>query len=164
MTERLGLILLDVTPGTGGEFDRSFLDARATTSSCATGPSTAGSALYAGTGCDMVDRAKSSIVFALDLECAQHRAILQRYRERHTTGGADPSCGAARPTREVRGAAHRVRGLGARADGGRARRVCSRRRGGRPLRAGCTRRDRDRLGSWSGMASGRWSRDPGLNL
>jgi hypothetical protein len=36
--------------------------------------------LLAGTGCNKVDRAHG-IVFALDLDVAQHRAILQRYRD-----------------------------------------------------------------------------------
>ncbi len=81
MTERLGLILLDVTPGTGGEFDRSFLERTGHDVVVCHGPEHGGLCpLLAGTGCDMVDRAHG-IVFALDLECAQHRAILQRYRD-----------------------------------------------------------------------------------
>ena len=81
MTERLGLILLDVTPGTGGEFDRSFLERTGHDVVVCHGPEHGGLCpLLAGTGCDMVDRAHG-IVFALDLDRAQHRAILQRYRD-----------------------------------------------------------------------------------
>jgi hypothetical protein len=36
--------------------------------------------LLAGTGCEMVEKAHG-IVFSLDLDVAQHRMILQRYRE-----------------------------------------------------------------------------------
>ena len=81
MTERLGLILLDVTPGTGGEFDRSFLERTGHDVVVCHGPEHRELCpLLAGTGCDMVDRAHG-IVFALDLDRAQHRAILQRYRD-----------------------------------------------------------------------------------
>ena len=81
MTERLGLILLDVTPGSGGEFDRSFLERTGHDVVVCHGPEHRELCpLLAGTGCDMVDRAHG-IVFALDLDHAQHRAILQRYRD-----------------------------------------------------------------------------------
>jgi hypothetical protein len=81
MTERLGLILIDVTPGTGGEFDRSFLERTGHDVVVCHGPEHGELCpLLAGTGCDMVDRAHG-IVFALDLDRAQHRAILQRYRD-----------------------------------------------------------------------------------
>ncbi|RPI11783.1 MAG: hypothetical protein EHM63_01090 [Actinobacteria bacterium] len=81
MTERLGLILIDVTPGTGGEFDRSFLERTGHDVVVCHGPEHGELCpLLAGTGCDMVDHAHG-IVFALDLDRAQHRAILQRYRD-----------------------------------------------------------------------------------
>ncbi len=81
MTERLGLILIDVAPGTGGEFDRSFLERTGHDVVMCHGPEHDELCpLLAGTGCDMVDRAHG-IVFALDLDIAQHRAILQRYRD-----------------------------------------------------------------------------------
>jgi hypothetical protein len=81
MTEKLGLILLDVTPGTDGEFDRSFLERSGHDVVMCHGPEDGEMCpLLAGTGCDKVDRAHG-IVFALDLDVAQHRAILQRYRD-----------------------------------------------------------------------------------
>lgn len=81
MAERLGLILIDVIPGTGGEFDRSFLERTGHDVVVCHGPEHGELCpLLAGTGCDMVDGAHG-IVFALDLDRAQHRAILQRYRD-----------------------------------------------------------------------------------
>ncbi len=81
MTERLGLILIDVAPGAGGEFDRSFLERTGHDVVVCHGPEHGEVCpLLAGTGCEMVDGAHG-IVFALDLDRAQHRAILQRYRD-----------------------------------------------------------------------------------
>jgi hypothetical protein len=81
MTERLGLILIDVVPGTGGEFDRSFLERTGHDVVVCHGPEHGELCpLLAGSGCEMVDGAHG-IVFALDLDRAQHRAILQRYRD-----------------------------------------------------------------------------------
>jgi hypothetical protein len=81
MSERLGLILIDVIGGTGGEFDRSFLERTGHDVVVCHGPEHGELCpLLAGTGCDMVDGAHG-IVFALDLDRAQHRAILQRYRD-----------------------------------------------------------------------------------
>ena len=81
MTEKLGLILLDVTPGSDGEFDRSFLERSGHEVVVCHGPEHDELCpLLAGTGCDKVDRAHG-IVFALDLDQAQHREILQRYRD-----------------------------------------------------------------------------------
>ncbi len=81
MTEKLGLILLDVIPGGDGEFDRSFLERSGHDVVVCHGPEHGELCpLLAGTGCDKVDRAHG-IVFALDLDVEQHRAILQRYRD-----------------------------------------------------------------------------------
>ena len=81
MKEKLGLILLDVTPGSDGEFDRSFLERNGHDVVVCHGPGGGELCpLLAGTGCDKVDRAHG-IVFALDLDLEQHRAILRRYRD-----------------------------------------------------------------------------------
>jgi hypothetical protein len=81
MKEKLGLILLDVTPGSDGEFDRSFLERNGHDVVVCHGPGDGELCpLLAGTGCDKVDRAHG-IVFALDLDLEQHRAILRRYRD-----------------------------------------------------------------------------------
>jgi hypothetical protein len=81
MKEPHGMILIDVTPGSGGEFDRSFLERTGHDVVVCHGPEHGELCpLLAGTGCEKVDRAHG-IVFALDLDRAQHRAILQRYRE-----------------------------------------------------------------------------------
>lgn len=75
-----GTILIDVTPGVGGEFDRSFLERTGHDVVVCHGPDHAAVCpLLAGAGCDKVDRAHG-IVFALDLDEPQHRAILERYR------------------------------------------------------------------------------------
>ena len=81
MTERLGLILIDVAPGAGEKFDRSFLERTGHEVVVCHGPDHGELCpLLAGTGCDLVDRAHG-IVFALDLDRPQHRAIVERYRE-----------------------------------------------------------------------------------
>ena len=101
MTEKLGLILLDVIPGGDGEFDRSFLERSGHDVVVCHGPDHGELCpLLAGTGCDKVDRAHG-IVFALDLDVEQHRAILQRYTGRHTARSADPRSGATRAAGQV---------------------------------------------------------------
>jgi hypothetical protein len=81
MNELHGMILIDVLPGSECEFDRSFLERTGHQVVVCHGPGHAGVCpLLAGTGCEMVDRAHG-IVFALDLDQDQHRAILQRYYE-----------------------------------------------------------------------------------
>jgi hypothetical protein len=81
MTEPYGMILIDVIPGSEGEFDRSFLESTGHKVVVCHGPGHDELCpLLAGTGCEMVDDAHG-IVFALDLDREQHRAILQRYRE-----------------------------------------------------------------------------------
>jgi hypothetical protein len=81
MNELQGMILIDVTPGSGGEFDRSFLERTGHDVVVCHGPEHGVLCpLLAGTGCEKVDNAHG-IVFVLDLDRDQHRAILQRYRE-----------------------------------------------------------------------------------
>jgi hypothetical protein len=75
-----GTILIDVTPGPGAAFDRSFLERTGHEVVLCHGPEPDHVCpLLAGTGCEKVDQAHG-IVFALDLDNAQHRAILARYR------------------------------------------------------------------------------------
>jgi hypothetical protein len=81
MDEPQGMILIDISPGSGCEFDRSFLERTGHEVVVCHGPEHDDRCpLLAGTGCEKVDRAHG-VVFALDLDQAQHRAILQRYQE-----------------------------------------------------------------------------------
>ena len=81
MNELHGMILIDELPGSGAEFDRSFLERTGHQVVVCHGPGHEGLCpLLAGTGCEMVENAHG-IVFALDLDIDQHRAILQRYHE-----------------------------------------------------------------------------------
>lgn len=76
----LGLILIDIAAGEE-DFDRSFLERTGHGVVVCHGPDHATLCpILAGTGCERVDDAHG-IVFVLDLERPQHRAILQRYRE-----------------------------------------------------------------------------------
>jgi len=76
-----GLILIDVAPGEVANFDRSFLEKTGHPVVVCHGPDQrALCPLLAGRGCDMVDKAHG-IVFLLDLDRPQHRAILDRYRD-----------------------------------------------------------------------------------
>jgi hypothetical protein len=76
-----GMILIDVSRGSGADFDRSFLERAGHEVVVCHGPAHGELCpLLAGTGCELVDRAHG-IVFALDLDEEQHRAILQRYHE-----------------------------------------------------------------------------------
>lgn len=81
MDEQRGVILIDVTPGAGEQFDRSFLERAGHEVLVCHGPEPGHLCpILEGTGCEMVDDAHG-IVFALDLDRPQHRAILKRYRE-----------------------------------------------------------------------------------
>jgi hypothetical protein len=80
MEPRFGTILIDVTPGHGEEFDRSFLERTGHDVVVCHGPERdAVCPLLAGAGCEKVDRAHG-IVFVFDLDEPRHRAILRRYR------------------------------------------------------------------------------------
>jgi hypothetical protein len=76
----LGMILVDVD-GADEVFDRSFLERTGHPVMVCHGPQHAALCpILTGTGCQMVDEAHG-IVFVLDLDRPQHRAILARYRE-----------------------------------------------------------------------------------
>ena len=76
----LGMILVDIAAGEE-DFDRSFLERAGHPVVVCHGPDHAALCpMLAGTGCQMVDDAHG-IVFVLDLERPQHRAIVKRYRE-----------------------------------------------------------------------------------
>jgi len=79
MDEPLGRILIDIPAGAAGEFDRSFLERTGHDVVVCHGPD-CGSVcpLLDGTGCDKVEGAHG-IVFSLDLDDPQHRAILASY-------------------------------------------------------------------------------------
>jgi len=75
-----GMILLDVTAGTG-EFDRDMLERLGHVVKVCHGPDRATLCpLLAGKGCDEFEQAHG-VIFELDLDRPQHRAILQRYRQ-----------------------------------------------------------------------------------
>ena len=79
MQDPFGTILIDVSAGAAGEFDASFLERTGHEVLVCHGPEHGGLCpLLAGTGCDNVDKAHG-VIFALDLDNAQHRAILRRY-------------------------------------------------------------------------------------
>ena len=81
MEQTQGMILIDVLPGVSSEFDQSFLERSGHAVAVCHGPEHGEMCpLLAGTGCQKVDDAHG-IVFALDLDQDQHRAILQRYQE-----------------------------------------------------------------------------------
>jgi hypothetical protein len=77
MDDAEGLIL-DVTPA-DGEFDRSFLERLGHPVLVCHGPEMGHLCPILKTGCKMVSDAHG-IVFQLDLERPQHRAILKRYQ------------------------------------------------------------------------------------
>ena len=74
-----GTILVDIAPGESARFDREFLERNGHPVMMCPGPAEhALCPLLAGTGCQMVSDAHG-IVFVLDLDREQHRAILDRY-------------------------------------------------------------------------------------
>lgn len=100
MDEQQGAILIDVTPGPDGEFDRSFLERVGHDVLVCHGPEKGQICpLLRGVGCENVDQAHG-IVFALDLDVAQHRAILRRYRK--VTPGDTPIRAVVRPGQRER--------------------------------------------------------------
>lgn len=78
--DQRGLVLLDVTPGEGEDFDSSFLERNGHPVTVCHGPAVKELCpLLGGHGCEKFESAHG-IVFGLDLDRPQHRAILQRYR------------------------------------------------------------------------------------
>ena len=78
--EMKGMILLDVTAGSG-EFDRDMLERFDHVVKVCHGPENATLCpLLAGKGCDEFAQAHG-VIFELDLDRPQHRAIVRRYRE-----------------------------------------------------------------------------------
>jgi hypothetical protein len=76
-----GVVLLDVSPGASEAFERSFLEKVGHPALVCHGP-------HEGTLCPLLEgkgcakfEAAHGIVFELDLDRPQHRAIVQRYRE-----------------------------------------------------------------------------------
>jgi hypothetical protein len=81
MDERDGLILVDVGSGPAEAFESSLLERFGHPVKVCHGPDHGHLCpLLAGTGCERVDAAHG-IIFQLDLDRPQHRAILRRYRE-----------------------------------------------------------------------------------
>lgn len=72
-------LILDVTPA-DGEFDRSFLETLGHPVLVCHGPEMGHLCPILKDGCEMVDAAHG-IIFQVDLERPQHRAILKRYQE-----------------------------------------------------------------------------------
>ncbi len=73
-------VLLDVLPGAAGEFDESFLSRNGLSVSVCAGPGGAHCPLVEGHGCREFADAQG-IVFELDLDDTEHRAILKCYQE-----------------------------------------------------------------------------------
>lgn len=82
MSEQVqGVVLLDVSPGTGESFERSFLEKLGHPALVCHGPHEGTLCpLLAGEGCEKFEAAHG-IVFELDLDRPQHRAIVSRYRQ-----------------------------------------------------------------------------------
>lgn len=76
-----GVVLLDVSPGSGEEFEQAFLQKVGHPAVVCHGPHEGELCpLLAGKGCAKFDAAHG-IVFELDLDTPQHRAILTRYQK-----------------------------------------------------------------------------------
>jgi hypothetical protein len=74
-------VLLDVLPGAAGEFDESFLSRTGLSVSVCAGPEQSTRCpLVAGHGCRAFEEAHG-IVFELDFDNPEHRAIVESYRE-----------------------------------------------------------------------------------
>jgi hypothetical protein len=78
---RLGTILIDVSANESVEVDRTFLERLGHPVQVCHGPAHAELCpLLSGTGCSLLD-GSHGIIFELDLDRPQHRAILRRYTE-----------------------------------------------------------------------------------
>lgn len=74
-----GVVLLDVSPGAGQEFELDFLEKIGHPALVCHGPHDGVCPLLSGHGCAKFDDAHG-IIFELDLDKPQHRAIVKRYR------------------------------------------------------------------------------------
>ena len=73
-------VLLDVLPGVDRDFDESFLARNGLSVSVCSGPGNAQPCpLVEGHGCQKFEEA-NGVVFALDLDKPEHRAVIERYR------------------------------------------------------------------------------------
>jgi hypothetical protein len=75
-----GVILIDVPVGDAGEFDRDVLERIGHPVDTCHGPEELACPLLSGEDCPLFERAHG-IVFRLDLDREDHRAILERYRD-----------------------------------------------------------------------------------
>jgi hypothetical protein len=78
--QRLGVILLDVSPGEAEKFNVSFFERNGHPVLVCHGPGTKLCPILAGDGCSQFDAAHG-IVFQLDLDRPQHRDIIRQYRD-----------------------------------------------------------------------------------
>lgn len=75
-----GVVLLDVMTGDRGEFDRSMLERLGHPVLVCHGPGADGCPLVLGIGCAKFEQAHG-IVFELDLDRPEHRAVVSTYRK-----------------------------------------------------------------------------------
>lgn len=76
-----GMILIDIEPGKSAEFDRNFLERNGHSVVMCHGPDHGSLCpILSNAGCEAVTDAHG-IVFVLDLDRPQHRAILSRYTD-----------------------------------------------------------------------------------
>jgi hypothetical protein len=80
MDDLQGVVLLDVSPGAAGDFDRDSLERMGHPVIVCHGPADKVCPLLGGQGCPKYEQAHG-VVFKLDLGRPQHRAILRRYQQ-----------------------------------------------------------------------------------
>jgi hypothetical protein len=81
MSSEHGMILIDVAPGEAANFDQRFLERNGHPVVVCHGPDHGSLCpILSGAGCEWVTDAHG-IVFVLDLDRPQHRAILAKYRD-----------------------------------------------------------------------------------
>jgi hypothetical protein len=81
MAKEIGTILIDVSAGSDIHIDKEFLEGLGHPVVVCHGPAHAELCpILSGTGCPMAEDSHG-IIFELDLDRPQHRAILKRYRE-----------------------------------------------------------------------------------
>jgi hypothetical protein len=79
MEDNQGTVLLDVSPGSAGEFDRLSLERMGHPVVVCHGPSGDGCPLVGGRGCQKFEAAHG-VVFKFDLGRVEHREILRSYQ------------------------------------------------------------------------------------